>query len=1221
MPTPRLVLLVALCVVAGPARATILAQGQSSCHELVRGRVTADSARAVPNANVIVTRVLDRQFKSTTTDTDGRFSIDWPDGTGDYVVHVDASGFVSVTRALKRTGADSVLVADVRLGRAGAAQTLAPVVTRTERPQPSRDASGVPDVAASDYVAFPVNAARRRAPDQAGDLAAIAALAPGVLPVAGGISLFGLGSAQNSTTLNGMAFAAADVPRDAFTRVRVTSSSYDPSIGWFSGARTQVDLVPGALFTQRNAHATVDAPAAQWTDPVSARLGQQFTNFNGSIGGMGQLVDDEWAYNFGLQGGRKSSDFASLSTAGADLLRHVGVSSDSAARLLQSLAAAHVPLNAGGGSLGQVDDNVSFIGRVDHAPFDWKTLQAAKTTWGVTGYGKWSRTQGLGLGPTVAPAHAGQSLQTLASLQGEWSSYIRRDILADVRSSVSYANSSSDPYLRLPDGKVLVASDFPDGTGAVSTLLFGGNSALGGSSRTVTWESIADVQFYPSQSVKHKVRFTSDARFDATTQDVPANSLGSFAFNSLADLAANRPASYTRSLNSPARRGAAWNAFAAVGDVWRVSPSLQLKYGVRAEGNVFANAPVYNPAVQSVFGLRTDHAPNTAGLSPRLGLQYSVPGAKGRPIGTLTAGGGEFRNLIDPSLLAAAAVTTGLPTGLAQLSCFGSAAPAPDWARYAADPSSIPALCANGAPPSFTDAAPAVRVFDPSFTAARSWRGNLGWSSTALRSPYAMEITVSHNLNQRGNRELNFSGVPRFVTSDEGRPVFANASGIVGATGVVSPVDSRPSAAFGRVTDGVSDLRSETRQVTFTLRPYLGQTLGPYLGDFIVAYTLASIRDELRGFDQSTFADPASRDWARGVLDARHQFVVQGVVRPHPGWLLFFSGHVQSGMPYTPMVRTDVNGDGLANDRAFVFDPARTTDPALAAGMRDLLAHTSPQARDCLVRQFGRAAGRSSCEGPWSASFNASLRLDGGQVFHQDRMALTINFANPLGGLDQLLHGSSGLRGWGTRPAPDPVLLDVRGFDAGASRFLYAVNPRFGSTASATNTIRAPFRVTIDVSIDIAPPQAEQQLDRWLRPGRSGRAGTRVDAPDLARRYQRTVPDPYAEVLQETDSLLLTPRQITALQAADTRYRGRIDSIWVSVSQYLASLPEAYSSSAAFRRTDSSTDDAWEITRLAVQRDFREILTPDQQIMLPGLARQLFNARDRVHIRIFPRGG
>src|ERR1700730_18298741 len=117
--TTMLLRLAVLCTLLASARAPIAAQGQPPRHEIVRGRVTTDSARAVARANVIVTRTLDRQFRSTTTDTDGRFRIDWPDGTGDYIVHVDAIGFTAINRALTRSGADSVLVVDVRLSRAG----------------------------------------------------------------------------------------------------------------------------------------------------------------------------------------------------------------------------------------------------------------------------------------------------------------------------------------------------------------------------------------------------------------------------------------------------------------------------------------------------------------------------------------------------------------------------------------------------------------------------------------------------------------------------------------------------------------------------------------------------------------------------------------------------------------------------------------------------------------------------------------------------------------------------------------------------------------------------------------------------------------------------------------------------------------------------------------------------------------------------------------------
>jgi hypothetical protein len=34
-----------------------------------------------------------------------------------------------------------------------------------------------------------------------------------------------------------------------------------------------------------------------------------------------------------------------------------------------------------------------------------------------------------------------------------------------------------------------------------------------------------------------------------------------------------------------------------------------------------------------------------------------------------------------------------------------------------------------------------------------------------------------------------------------------------------------------------------------------------------------------------------------------------------------------SGAPFTPVVDGDINGDGLWNDRAFVFSPATATPP------------------------------------------------------------------------------------------------------------------------------------------------------------------------------------------------------------------------------------------------------------------------------------------------------
>jgi hypothetical protein len=329
----------------------------------------------------------------------------------------------------------------------------------------------------------------------------------------------------------------------------------------------------------------------------------------------------------------------------------------------------------------------------------------------------------------------------------------------------------------------------------------------------------------------------------------------------------------------------------------------------------------------------------------------------------------------------------------------------------------------------------------------------------------------------------------------------------------------------------------------------------------------------------------------------------------------------QSGLPYTPLVGSDINGDGLANDRAFIFGPGSTADTATASGMRSLLASAPARVRDCLSSQLGQVAGRNSCEGPWTATANVGLRLSGQQFLHTPRMDVTLNFTNPLGGLDQLLHGANDLHGWGTAAVPDRTLYTVRGFDPSTNRFLYTVNPRFGSTRPSSTTIRAPFRLTLDVQIDIARSMPEQQLDRWLRPGRAGRAGPKVTAADFTRRYQRTVPDPYGELLQQNDSLLLSPEQTTRLQAVRTAYRARIDAMWTDLGNYLGGLEDTYDFDAVVKRTDDTIDEIWEISRLDVQKNLGEILAPAQTALLGGWAGQLFRARDRLHIRLSPRGG
>jgi hypothetical protein len=104
--------------------------------EVIRGHVVDDSARAVPGVTVIVTRGPDRLVRQTTADADGRFSVTFEAGTGDYLVVVSAPGFVTARRRVQRLdsarpGGAGELVADFRLARGVA--TLAGVQVRGRR--------------------------------------------------------------------------------------------------------------------------------------------------------------------------------------------------------------------------------------------------------------------------------------------------------------------------------------------------------------------------------------------------------------------------------------------------------------------------------------------------------------------------------------------------------------------------------------------------------------------------------------------------------------------------------------------------------------------------------------------------------------------------------------------------------------------------------------------------------------------------------------------------------------------------------------------------------------------------------------------------------------------------------------------------------------------------------------------------------------------------------
>src|SRR6478752_410201 len=310
--------------------------------DIIRGQISTADGKPLEDAKVTATSIGGNVNRSARTDKNGRYTITFPGGEGDYFVEVSAIGYGARRFEVKRTADQEILVADAKLLRAAGQLDTVKVTANRDRPD-RNDAS--PDISGSER---PVDNSAVAA-DQQGDIAAMAASLPGVTLVPGqdgdpsGFSVLGLSPDQNNTTLNGMNFGGSNLPRDANVSTSLVTTPYDVSRGGFSGAQFQIRGRPGSNFILRTMSLNVDAPQLQWTDPAARSLGQQYSNL--SLGGLfvGPIKQDASFYNFAYQIGRRANDLRSLLNTDAIGLQTSGIAPDSVVRLLSILQGLGIP--------------------------------------------------------------------------------------------------------------------------------------------------------------------------------------------------------------------------------------------------------------------------------------------------------------------------------------------------------------------------------------------------------------------------------------------------------------------------------------------------------------------------------------------------------------------------------------------------------------------------------------------------------------------------------------------------------------------------------------------------------------------------------------------------------------------------------------------------------------------------------------------------------------
>ena len=1088
MRTVRRFLVLLLLALPVPVRA----QGTT---DVLAGRVTDPDGKPMVGAVVQATSAELGTTRSGVTDEKGRYMIMFPDGGGQYQVKISFLGMADRTFVLRRQADEEVLLANVAMSVQPI--TLAGIDVQGRRPAPGQGNSGE---RAENLTAQLLN--RLPLPDF--DPATLAALAAGVIltgadSITGlaGFSIAGMNDALNQITLDGMAIGSLlsgagglDVPMEGLRMTQVVTSTFDASRGGFAGGQVSMTTARGTnrstgSFTYQLRDAALQGNAG------STALGNVTTQHRLSGGFGGPIVPGKLFFNVAGSAQFRTNDMFAMATNDALSSQRVGASADSVNRFLDILGGTYgFPTDGLTGPYAARNNNFALQTRMDFNVTPRNTLMLR---FNANKAGQDSTR----ISPLDVRDNGGEqdSDRTDGALQlqsrfGFWTN--------DLQFTASKSTNQTLPFVEMPEGRVRVTSELSDGALSVSQLVFGGDRSL----PTETYEKNFQLRDEVGllYDLTHRIKLGAQVAKSDFSSINASNYLGSFTFLSLADFQANLPASFSRSLTPRERTGASTTASAWLTDTWRASDPLQITAGLRLDNSRFDDRPGYNPVVEEVFGQRTDVFPTDLHVSPRFGFSYRLS-ENGMPAKVLRGGIGEFRGTAPYNLFASALQQTGLPGSEVSINCIGQAVPTPDWLGYLNEPSSIPSTCLDGGTGSTlqTERAPTVTLFSKDFGAPSSWRANLGYQ-TQLRRGFTLNVDYTYSLGSGlyGARDLNLDTTRIvYLTSEGNRPFYGDPASIASGSGQVVSTASRIDSRFSGVYEYDSDLRSTSHQLSLRTNGMLTQKLMVQ-----ASYSLGFTRDQSSfsgrgggaggvGFESATTsANPNEFEWATSSNDRRHAFSLV-LAYPITTWAQVTAvGRITSGSPFTPMVGSDINGDGARNDRAFVFDPATVSDPLVAQGMMNVLAAAPAGIRDCLESQFGQVAARNSCRNEWTQSLDMRFMLSPNLPRLGHRVEISADLSNVPAAMDQLLHGDN-LHGWGQPNRADGTLLYARGFDKTTNSFVYEVNQLFGQSRTQRFGSGAPFQIVLQARVGVGQqrPGAMGAMGGFGGGGGGGRGG------------------------------------------------------------------------------------------------------------------------------------
>jgi outer membrane receptor protein involved in Fe transport len=510
--------------------------------------------------------------------------------------------------------------------------------------------------------------------------------------------------------------------------------------------------------------------------------------------------------------------------------------------------------------------------------------------------------------------------------------------------------------------------------------------------------------------------FTLGGRFEHTTifNNFAQRSGGVWSFNSLADLEARRPLTYSYGYSNggPIAADFSVQQFALYAqDMWDVTDRLSVTAGVRIDMPRFGDSPAENPRIATAFSaagfpeIKTSATPKSAVLfSPRIGVNWDPTGSRSTQIRATV---GVFTGATPLILLGNAYANTGL--GLVTLNCNnGNTATNDDVPVFTVDPNAQPTACLNQPVPAPGQATTAgVNLNDPNFkypqnlSASAGFDQKLPWNTT-----FTFEALYRKAIQGLRIRDANLRG-PRLVGGQpyrdrNGRVLYADSINLNGSVTINNTAgQQRVMTSLG---EGAMLVTNQSEDYSYSISGGLRRRFGKLLNaggsyTYMQSYDLQSLTSDraISNWRNSTQYAGLETDLelTNSVFSRPHRISVWGTMTaPWKSTELSVYYNGNSGTPITYVVGNgDLNGDGY-NGNDPIYIPTNATNaseislgnlqnPNAAPSATNPFVPNAQMASDfenfireneCLNDQRGQIMERNSCRTPWSQKVDVSVR-------------------------------------------------------------------------------------------------------------------------------------------------------------------------------------------------------------------------------------------------------